>query len=238
MNKSLEISIVDSIASERIKDLAADAAEIAMDSLLKDGIAKDIPIFGTLMKSYAIYTNIKEMLFAKNVYKFLLELKDLSNEKRSAFIEKLREEKKNDERLGHSIIMLMDRADDIEKPKMIGVLFYACAEGRISSHELFRLCNIVENTYIEDLVALKNMGTDQGFNSEQINSYISSGIMVQKLKKPSGMNFGISVGSSAMTNIPDFQLNPSFTTSAYTLAEILFGVERPSHKVTPVDEII
>lgn len=48
--KELHDSLIDSIGSSQVTELAQDFAEVTLDSILDDGLIKDIPIVGTIVR--------------------------------------------------------------------------------------------------------------------------------------------------------------------------------------------
>lgn len=178
----LEIALVETIKSEELRDIASDNLEIILDLVLNDGPVKDVPILGTLINIIGAYKNIRDMLFARKIGKFLFELKGCSQPKRKELVLRLGITRGSEKNIGETILMLLERLDDIEKPTIIGRLFVLCAEGSINESILFRLCNTVERTYIGDLLALRKIGSSVGFTEEERGAFISVGLMLPKLK--------------------------------------------------------
>src|SRR5262245_61944564 len=88
-SESLDLSLIESIKSSDLKDIAVDLSEIGLDSLLEDGLLKDIPVFGSLVKLYKTGQTIRDALFAKKLLLFLQGISKVSPEQRRATIEKL-----------------------------------------------------------------------------------------------------------------------------------------------------
>ena len=64
-NKTLGITLTDSLASEHIQELAVDITDVAIDSLVKNGRIADIPIVGTVYKASKSILAIRDALFLK-----------------------------------------------------------------------------------------------------------------------------------------------------------------------------
>ena len=48
----MEVQLIDTIASDKITDLVTDSGELILDNVLEDGILKDIPLVGSILKIY------------------------------------------------------------------------------------------------------------------------------------------------------------------------------------------
>lgn len=215
-----EVSIVETIRSDSLRDLSADSVEVLLDSLLQDGPVKDVPVIGTVLKSYGVFKSIKERLFLRKLLNFLAELKLCSPDKRKDLVSRLGIDRGSEYKVGETVLLLMERLDDINKPTIIGKLFSACAEGRISENELFRLCSIVERTYIGDLRALRKIHTGEPFTDSERGSYISVGLMIPKLHGSSSRVSVMVDGYAIRTGdepVITFELSPS----AHVIARVI-----------------
>jgi hypothetical protein len=101
-DQSLEIAIINEVTGDSLKDIAVDGAELSIDYFLADGVLKEIPFFGTLYKTFKATMSIRESLFAKKVFKFLVEIKDLPKEKKEMFIKKLEEQHQYRRKVGEN----------------------------------------------------------------------------------------------------------------------------------------
>lgn len=153
LNKDFDI--FDSVKSEAIKDLAPELLETSLDMISKSEIVKDIPIFGIGFKTYSLYQNITESFFVKKILRFLFELKGIPSKEREEFIKKL-ESKKESNKAGEKILIVLNKLNDIEKAEIVGKLFKNTIRGKLTFEDFNRLIHIIDNTYIEDLKSLKN----------------------------------------------------------------------------------
>ncbi len=152
MNK---IDIFDSVKSKAINELSPEILEIAIDSVTKSEIIKDIPIFGLAFKGYDLYKNVSESFFTEKILKFLYELNSIPFVERKAFIEKLESDEKVNN-AGKKLIVILNRLDDIDKAEIIGKLFKHTILESIEFSAFQRLTHIINNAYIDDLKLLKN----------------------------------------------------------------------------------
>ncbi|MDN4714353.1 hypothetical protein QYZ39_11910 [Vibrio parahaemolyticus] len=61
---------------EKVVDLAVSNGELIFDSLLENGLLKDIPLLGNAVKVLQLKGDITNYLFAKKLEAFLIKLKN------------------------------------------------------------------------------------------------------------------------------------------------------------------
>ena len=120
-------------------------------TILESDELKQLPIFGSLIKISRAAASIKERLFARKVYKFLVEISNVPLDQRKAFIDDLDKTPDGQRRVGESIILLLERIDDMEKASIIGKIYRQCMLGYISNKQSLRLSAIVDRVFIMDL---------------------------------------------------------------------------------------
>ncbi len=168
---NLEVSLIDAVAGDNLKDLALDYSEIVLDSFLKNECVKDIPFFGTLYRTYRATLSIRENIFAKKVYSFLFQLKDIPQQERKAFTEKVTKDENLKYKLGETLIVLLDKLDNLNKPEIIGNLFKAVIEENLSYDLFLRLSSMVYRAFLPDIISYKQFLTEdpqQKFNQEEL----------------------------------------------------------------------
>lgn len=148
---NIETSLVLSIAKSDIKDIATDIAELSLDSVLDDGVIKDIPILGTLAKLYSAGKTIKEKIFEKKIIAFLRETEKVNSDQRDEFYQKMSNNENLRKKIGEQILVIIEKIDDLEKPKLLGKLFKAFMEERISFEMFHRFATIISNCFLPDL---------------------------------------------------------------------------------------
>ena len=151
MEKETSIELVNSIAVENLNAAGRDLAEVAVDSVLKEGILRDIPVFNTLAALYRTGVEIRQQLFIKKVVNFLKELSNTSFEKRQKFVEDIERDSNRKREFGEILLLLIDRADSLQKPSILGRLIKYHILGYISYEDATRLAFIVDRVYISDL---------------------------------------------------------------------------------------
>jgi len=157
MKKSIEPNrkLEDVIKNSDLKSLTVDYAELAVDSIMDDGLLKDFPIVGSVIRTIKFGNSLNKYYAAKKLYKFLFELNSISEEKRIQKINEINSSKKYQSSVGEMILELLDRIESDGKPEIIGKLFCAVIKEEISFQTYLRLAHIVNKIFYYDLVKLK-----------------------------------------------------------------------------------
>ena len=179
--ESLENSLIDEVTGDNLSELLIEGAEITLEYFMEEGVLKEIPFFGTLYKGAKAVLGIHERIFAKKVFSFLVELKDIPTKKRKDFINKLEMDNEFRQNVGEKLIVLLEQLDDIEKPIIIGKLFKAAINESISYEDFLRLSAIVEKAFLPDLIKLKSYPSIRGINKVIEEQFVAIGIYSMKL---------------------------------------------------------
>ena len=150
--EKVEVALIDSMVSDQLVQLTSDAAETILDSIIGDGVLQNIPVFGAIYKVGKAGLGLREQIFAKKVFKFLIDIKDISPKERAEFINDLEENTK--QKSGETILMLLDRLDTLDKPPIIANLLKSKVKGHISIEKFLRLSSVVEKSFLPDLKKL------------------------------------------------------------------------------------
>lgn len=165
--------IIDSIASPELKDIAIEFAELSIDQLFEDGPIKDVPIIGTLIKLLKGAKDIRDKIFIVKVAKFLCGMSKTSLEQRTSFQQKINEDKKIKRKVGESLVVILDRLDDFEKPELIAKCFSAYLGKKISYSEFRRLAIAIDIAFINDLKILLGQMVEQDRYTENYLTNLS-----------------------------------------------------------------
>ena len=150
-------SLVNTIKSPELEGLTTDFSEIAIDQLSEvNGIAKEIPVVGSVVKIIKLGFSIKDILFLKKIGKFLWHLRDIHYKKRIELVEKLEKDSKYKADVGSKIMLLLERADDFEKPKIIANAFKVYLYNEITYPQLQRINFGIDHLFIGDIDEFKS----------------------------------------------------------------------------------
>lgn len=171
INESLEKSI----KSDELSNIASDIGEIILDSTLEDGILKDIPIIGTIINLGKGYMSIQDRIFSRKILSFLLQLKDIPIQKRNQAIQKIEDSKEERIKVGDKLLYLIERSDDHIKSEILGKVFAEYIKENINYDEFKRCSEIINKTYIDDLLWFLNSDYEY-LSMEEASELISAGL--------------------------------------------------------------
>ena len=181
---TLAKEFINVIGSESI-DTIKEIAEIGMDKFLEEGIGKDIPLINILVAIWKSGIAVQNQLFLNKVANYLNELKGISVEDRQKFLKKIREENK-EEKLGETILLILDKSDEIQKPVIIGAIMKRFILDEISERDALRLCYIVNKVFLEDLFWLPAFIEERKvLRNEIADNLYTNGLLIQ-----TGIDYG------------------------------------------------
>lgn len=180
---NIEQSIVDSISKTDLTDLSLEIGETILDSILEEGILKDIPVFSIFWNLAKTGISIKDKLFAKKIYKFLTELQNISQIERENFISEVEESQDYEAKVGETLLLIIDKCDDMKKSSIMGKLFSAAIQRQISYIEFLKLSSIVNRAFLPTLSALKH---DSEISRNDFEELFSLSLVTLKLENDLG----------------------------------------------------
>lgn len=185
----MKIEINKIIKDNNFKDLMTDINEVVLDSFLKDGIVKNIPILGLVSKVINIGNTIQERLYTKKLLTFLKQLEDTKAEDREKEINKIDENENYKTKVGEKLLYIINEADDCEKAGYIGILFKLFLEQTLSYVDFIRCVSCINKTNIIDLnFFIKEIFIERYINSN-IENYLNTGLITQEYKDPMNENY-------------------------------------------------
>lgn len=143
-------SLVQSIASDNLGDLLGGLGEVAIDSALNEVVLRDISILGSITGLFRAGRAIRNELFLKKIVIFLSQISEASHKERQQFSERFANDP-DSRRFGESVLLLLERAESMEKPRIVGRIMCAAIRGQIDLTKAMRLAAIVDRCYLQDL---------------------------------------------------------------------------------------
>ncbi len=164
--RDLGKSLLKSVTMQRAAEVATEAAEIAFDQGLAEGLLKEIPVFGWILKGYGAIVNIRDRVFLKKVAQLLKGTADITAEEKAAFSRQLEKEPDRLREIGENLILLIERSDHFDKPYILGQLFKAYIRDQVSREDLERLAVAIDRALVSDLRAI--IATSDGSISSEL----------------------------------------------------------------------
>src|SRR4030042_7133538 len=142
--EAIEGKLVESLEVKELGGLIAEYSELGLDSILDDGVVKDVPILRTLVGLAKVGFNIRDRIYIKKIAGFLAQVGQTTQEQREAFIEKYCGDTK---RFEEAVLLILEQADRFEKTVLIGKIFKACILGEITYEEVLRMSSMVNRAF-------------------------------------------------------------------------------------------
>lgn len=172
IQNSFNATLVDS----NLIELGSDMSEVFIDSLMEDGILKDVFIVGTIVKCAKLGANIKDRLFLKKILSFLTQLKDVSPEQRKLIIEKIDSSKEYRVKVGEKLLYIIDSCEDYESSELVGVLFKSFVKEKITYKEFQKASSVIQRLNINDFRWFIKERKNHYFSLDDVGDLISSGL--------------------------------------------------------------
>lgn len=121
-------------------DLLASNSEVLFDSLLENGLLKDLPFIGSVINILRIKGDITNYLFAKKLETFLLHV----NKKGIESIDAIEIDKDKIQKIGKDLVFILERSSNIEKSKWVAEAVIGLTEGKYNFDTFERLIYTIE----------------------------------------------------------------------------------------------
>ena len=145
-------------------DVGVDLSEVFLDSVMGDGILKDIPIVSTISKMYEAGKTISEYRFVKKILNFINEYNRgiIKSDKLERLKSEFESNNKYKREVLETLILIIDRLDNEWKSTILACLFVEYINGQYSWEEFQDLSRIVEQLFLSDLKVIRNLIENHG----------------------------------------------------------------------------
>ncbi len=147
--------------AEDLKDVASQLGDLAIDEVLDEGLARNIPVVELFRKLYKATASYSDYLLTKKLIQFLTGLSSVPLEQRRDQIARLDVDVEHRRILGENPMLLLDKLNDMRKPEMLSRAWKAYLQGKIDRTTLCALNHAIELVHVEDLPALRDLYRDQ-----------------------------------------------------------------------------
>ena len=181
-NKVLANAFGNSLTEDAIGCLG-NYVELGIDSILEDGVFKDIPIVSTVISIFKVGNSIRERQSIKKLIVFLNEIyAGASNtEKLEKYKEKFNSKDKFQNQQIEYLLVLIDRYISYDKPKMLAKLYMAYLDGEIIWNELTMYAEAIDRFLIIDADTLfsanETITIHRNIGGESVLRLVALGLM-------------------------------------------------------------
>jgi hypothetical protein len=102
-------ALIRSIWSGGVRDLTTEGLDILLDSALEEGLVRDIPVVGWMVKTYGVVHTVRERIFLRKILRFLRGTQATTIEERHAFAEWMEANPAYQRQVGESLFLLLER---------------------------------------------------------------------------------------------------------------------------------
>lgn len=175
-----EISHIQSAFDATLRDanlesITENVTELSIDSLLKDGILKEVPIVSTMVSLVKLGANVQDRLFLKKIVSFMAGLNEISPEERRRMIDKIDAPGKQRIKVGEKLLYVIDACNDHESSELVAHLFKVFVEEKITYDEFLQGSNILNKITGQDFRWFLSNARNY-MSAEDVGSLISSGL--------------------------------------------------------------
>ena len=152
-----------SIFNDSIADSVANIAEVGIDSIMSDGLLKDLPIINLFLNASRTFSAIHERNLLKNTALFLdaINSQKINDRKIQAYKKKLLNRKTAERELGRVIVLLNQYVDN-KKAQMLGKLFCQYIDRDYSWDKFCELSDILNRLFLDDIPFLYSILDSEG----------------------------------------------------------------------------
>lgn len=172
------VSLVDSVGTATA-EIAAEYAELGLDSLIESEALKAIPVVASLLNMTKAIGGVRDWLFKRKVLRFLGSAAATPEAHAKFALEY--SDRKARRRVGEALLLLLDKADDMIKADMLGRLFARFVMAEIDEAIMMEAARRLSAIEIEDLHRLKGAGSVIGLD-EDVRWRLSNAGIVRGLR--------------------------------------------------------
>lgn len=132
------------LIAEPSVELAADAAELALDAALAEGLTKEIPIVGSVVKVVAAARTARDVFLARKLGRFIEQIQDIDAGARREFLHAHFSTAKERTRMHEIVLHTIDSFRSSDRVEHVSSLFRALVHGRIDKAQFVRLCPLAQ----------------------------------------------------------------------------------------------
>lgn len=210
-------SLKNSIFNNEVKDAIKDLSEVTVDSVMEDGLLKDIPIVRTVVALCKTGLNIKERNFIRQTIIFIKQFNDgsLSDEQLIEHYQELNNNPTLAEKEMNVIINFLSDNNEEELSQISGRLYLAYVKGALSWSKFGELIEVNRRMFVGDYRVLKSLDHNHSDIKEKyrVGRLVGLGLVVEYDSPAAKNSFfeSFSKGTSrqkALASIyrPDYQI--------------------------------
>ncbi len=133
-----------------VLDVVTSSAEVVADILMKDELFAAVPVFSTAFKAMKAMDSTRDRIFTAKLLSFVSVVETMTPDVRAEIAKKLTADNEG-RKAGETLLLVLDKLTDMDKPALLGSLLKHYGYGRVTSSELRRLATAVDVAFADDL---------------------------------------------------------------------------------------
>lgn len=169
LSESLMHSVINDYSASALIELSESLLDEATDSLVKSEVLTKIPVLGVLVGLTRGVFAFRDRRYASKILSFLAETSKASEDDKARYRKKLDKSPDEVRKAGETVLDIIDKITNAEKAVMMGKIFRAYMhEDDLTTEQLIYLCEIIERTYLQDLISLQKSEIHNDVNLESV----------------------------------------------------------------------
>ena len=154
-------------------DFLEDILEFGIDSVLEEGLLKDIPIVGFLVGTKNVVQNLQDRNLLNQTLQFIKEFNsgNIDEEKLSKYKVTISNDSNKAEKELGRVLLILNRIFDSKKSKILANFYRNYINGKISWKDFCELSSVLEMLFISDIEILEDIADNKLTDNEDIELY-------------------------------------------------------------------
>ena len=170
--------------TEETSDILSNIAEIGLDSIMNDGLLKEVPLLSTAVSLFKIGNSLRERHYIKKLASFILALNNgiADDRARKYYRQKVTDDPKRRNKELEYILILIDRYLHANKPSLLAKLYLSYLNGFISWNDFTKYAEVVDRFLpgdCETLLSANTYKTERDINTDSIQRLIALGLVIE-----------------------------------------------------------
>ncbi|HCT94994.1 MAG: hypothetical protein A2X19_09515 [Bacteroidetes bacterium GWE2_39_28] len=174
-----------------ILSLSQDLGELALDSILKDGLFKDLPLIGSVFSVSKLLLSVNDRMLLVRLIHFINDLNLKTQEEIDDFKAKFF---KNEDysKIGSKLLLIIEKADSATKIKWLAKCLRLFIDQEIDKKHFLRMSSIINSAYTEDVekISIFNKRAEITSFNDLIETYILDHLFSLGLLESHGFDGG------------------------------------------------
>jgi hypothetical protein len=164
-----------------LSTIAVDLGEVALDSVLDEGLLRDIPVLGTIVNLAKAVSSIRDRVFLVKIRAFFEPCASLTDGERASFHDRMQKDPAFKAKVEEVLVLYLDKCDALKKAQIFGAVFIGLVRNAIDIETFHRVIYCVDQSFVMDIAALDRYPKvgEVGFKNFRMEPIALSGLMRQ-----------------------------------------------------------